>query len=161
MTTVASQCRTYIVFRNALFAQGVRSMLERDSGVQIVGMENDLARATTALRALQPEVILVEEAMGCEITWPFLEAAADSRIVTFSLHHAYATVYDSRRIATGAPADLVKAIQGVPALEESPDVRSDSRGATASAVDGLTSDKGNDADRTDPVFQPEAGKGKD
>jgi DNA-binding NarL/FixJ family response regulator len=161
MMTVASPCRTYIVYRNGLFAQGVRSILEHESGVQIVGMENDLTRATTALRALQPEVILVEEDMGCEITWPFLEAATDSRIVTFSLHHAYATVYDPRRIAAGAPADLVKAIQGVPALEELPDARTDSREATASTADRLTADKGNNADRIGPVSQPEPGNGKD
>jgi len=108
-----SPCRTYIVYRNALFAQGVRSVLERESGVQIVGMEDDLTRATTALRALQPDVILVEEPMNHVVTWPFLEAATASRIVTFSLTHAYATVYDPHRMAATEPADLLKAIQGV------------------------------------------------
>jgi len=104
--------RTYIVYRNALFAQGVRSVLERESAVQIVGMEHDVAKATKAVRALHPEVILLEEPMDSGVSWPFLEWAAASRIVTFSLDHAYATVYDPHRTAAGDPVDLVKAIQG-------------------------------------------------
>jgi DNA-binding NarL/FixJ family response regulator len=131
MVTTASPCRTYIVYRNALFAQGVRSVLERESGVQIVGMENDLTRAAAALRDLQPEVILVEEPMESGVPWHFLEWTMASRIVTFSLDHAFATVYDPRRTAAGNPADLVKAIQGagkphIPGPEKAPGV-----GATA------------------------------
>jgi len=112
MVTTASPCRTYIVYRNALFAQGVRSVLEGESGVQIVGMENDLTRAAIALRALQPEAILLEEPMESAVPWAFLEGARASRIVTFSLNHAHATVYDPHRTAVGDPVDLAKAIQG-------------------------------------------------
>jgi hypothetical protein len=161
MMTTASPCRTYIVYRNALFAQGVRSVLERESGVKIVGMENDLTRATVALRALQPEVILLEESIESGVPWHFLEWAMASRIVTFSLDHAYATVYDPRRTAAGNPADLVKAIQGTRAWEELPDARPDSSGAIASTADPLTEDKGSDSDRKDSEFQPEAVKGQE
>ena len=87
-------------------------MLERESGVQVVGMENDMTRAAKAVRDLHPEVILVEEPTESGVAWPFLEWAAQSRIVTFSLHHSYATAYNPRRTAAGDPIDLVKAIQG-------------------------------------------------
>lgn len=107
-----SPCRTYIVYRNALFAQGVRSVLERESAVQIVGMEDDITKADKAVRALHPEVILMEEPMGSGVSCPFLEWAAASRIVTFSLNHAYATVYDPHHTPAADTADLVKAIQG-------------------------------------------------
>jgi DNA-binding NarL/FixJ family response regulator len=100
------------VYRNALFAQGVRSVLDRESAVQIVGMEDDVAKATKAVRTLHPEVILVEEPMESGVAWPFLEWANASRIVTFSLNHAYATVYNPHRTAAADPVDLVKAIQG-------------------------------------------------
>ncbi len=108
----ASPCRTYIIYRHALFAEGVRSMLERESGVQIVGMENEMTRATKAVRDLRPEVILVEEPTESGVAWPFLEWATESRVVTFSLNHPYATAYNPRRTAAGEPLDLVKAIQG-------------------------------------------------
>ena len=153
-----SPCRTYIVYCNALFAQGVRSVLERESAVQIVGMENDMAKASKAVRALHPDVILMEEPIDTGVSWPFLEWAAASRIVTFSLNHAYATVYDPHRTAAGDPADLVRAIQGNEASEELPDARPDSSGATASTTDRLTEGKGSDSDRKDTVFQPEAVK---
>lgn len=100
------------MYRHALFAQGVRSMIERESGVQIVGMENDLTRAAVAVRTLQPEVILVEETMDLGEAWAFLEATAACRFVTVSLSHAHATVYDRRRTGAASPSDLVEAILG-------------------------------------------------
>jgi chemotaxis response regulator CheB len=54
-------CRIYIVYRHALFAQGVRSVLESQPAVRIVGMDDDVARATSAIGAEQPDVILLEE----------------------------------------------------------------------------------------------------
>jgi chemotaxis response regulator CheB len=141
------------VYRYALFAQGVRSVLARESGVQIVGMENDMARAMKAVRALQPEVILVEEPMHSEITWPFLEAAATSRIVTFSLHHAFATVYNHHRAAAADPSDLVKAIQGARAWDEPQESSSEPQGGTVSVAD-------RHANGIDPVSQAQPFKGK-
>ncbi len=107
---VGSPCRTYIVYRHELFAQGVRSVLAQQCGVQIVGMENDAARATKAVHTLRPEVILVEEPQESGVAWPILEWAADSRIVTFSIQHDYATVYHPHRTAAGDPVDLLRAI---------------------------------------------------
>lgn len=107
-----SACRTFIVYRSGLFARGVRSILEEQHGVQIVGMEKEVARAVKAVRSLQPEVILIEEPTKAERTWSFLPLTSWGRIVTLSLDHTYVTVYDHHRIAARGPADLVKAIQG-------------------------------------------------
>jgi hypothetical protein len=96
---VPSPCRTYIVYRHELFAQGVRGVLAQQGGVKIVGMESDMARATRAVHALRPEVILVEEPTESGVAWPFLKWAAASRIVTLSLQHAHATVYHPHRTA--------------------------------------------------------------
>jgi len=153
-----SPCRTYIVYRNALFAQGVRSVLEGESAVQIVGMADDLAKATAAVRALNPEVILMEEPMESGVAWPFLEWANASRIVTFSLHHAHATVYDSHRAAADDTSDLVQAIQGTQALEEVPDARTDARAAMASTPDRLTADEPSQSGRIDPASPPESSR---
>lgn len=110
----ATPCRTYILYRHALFAQGVRSMLEQRRDVKIVGLANDLAKAATAVRSAQPDVILVEESLDCREIWPFLEAAGAIRIVTVSLSHTDATVYDPRRAPAASPSDLVEAILGRP-----------------------------------------------
>ena len=87
-------------------------MLERDKSVQIVGMQSNVAKALQAVRSLRPEVILVEEPTEHWGKWPFLQLAAAGRIVTLSLDHDYATVYDEHRVAAADPADLVKAIRG-------------------------------------------------
>jgi DNA-binding NarL/FixJ family response regulator len=154
----AAPCRIYIVYRNALFAQGVRSLLAQESGVQIVGMERDMALAINAVRSLQPEVILIEEPIHSEIRWPFLEVASTSRIVTFSLHHAFATVYDHYRTGAADTEALVKAIRGARESERSQDSRFDPGGGMVSVADRITSDEGGHSDTVDPVSQPSASR---
>jgi hypothetical protein len=115
MMIAASACRTYIVYHHGLFAQGMRSVLEAQRAVQIVGMESDVGKALKAVQSLQPEVIIVEEATGKHQPMhlgAFLNGATGGRVVTLSLDHAAATVYQRNRIAATDPADLVRAIQG-------------------------------------------------
>ena len=109
-------CRTYIVYHHGLFAQGVRSILENRRAVQVVGMESDAVRALKAVRSLKPEVVIVEESPKKYEPMrlrPFLECASACRVVTLSLDHVYATVYNQQRIPASDPAQLVKAIRGV------------------------------------------------
>jgi len=42
----------------------------------------------------------------------FLNCAIGGRVVTLSLDHSFATVYDRRRVAATDPTDLVEAIRG-------------------------------------------------
>jgi chemotaxis response regulator CheB len=116
MMAAASPCRTYIVYHHGLFAQGVRSVLETQRGVQIVGMGSDVVKALKAVESLKPEVIIVEECTGKHQRMrlgAFLNGSTGGRVVTLSLDHEFATVYDRHRVAANDPADLVKAIQGV------------------------------------------------
>jgi chemotaxis response regulator CheB len=116
MMTAASPCRTYIVYHHGLFAQGVRSVLETRRAVQIVGMESDVAKALKAVQSLQPEVVIVEESTGKHQPMrlgALLHSASAGRVVTLSLDHDFATVYDRHRVEANDPADLVRAIQGV------------------------------------------------
>ena len=112
MKTSASPCRTYIVYRHGLFAQGLRRVLEKQGGVQIVGMETNVPKALKAVRYLRPESILVEESTQKDARWPFFQFAAAGRVITLSLEHAFATVHDQHRVRASDPADLVKAIRG-------------------------------------------------
>jgi chemotaxis response regulator CheB len=113
--SAVSPCRTYIAYRHALFSQGVRSILEERRTVQIVGMESDFAKALKAVRFLRPEVVIVEESTKRRQPMrlaAFLHSADASRVVTLSLDHSFATVYQRHRVAAADPADLVKAILG-------------------------------------------------
>jgi len=142
--TPSSPCRTYIVYHHGLFAQGVRSILEEQRGVKVVGMESDMAKALRAVQSLQPEVIIVEECTGKHPPMrlgAFLHGATGGRVVTLSLDHDFATVYQRNRMPATNPADLAKAVQGV----------------GKSRIPG--------PDRPDPkasmFFQPEAGRNGD
>jgi DNA-binding NarL/FixJ family response regulator len=116
MISADSPSRTYIVYRHGLFAQGVRSILEARRTVKIVGMVDDAEKALKAIRALRPDVVIMEEPAGTGekvCVEPFLTGATAGRVVTLSLDHGFATVYDRRRVTATGPADLVKAIRGV------------------------------------------------
>ena len=111
------RCRIYIVFHHALFAQGIRSLLQGRRAMQVVGMESDPAKALEAVGSLQPEVIIVEES-DAGIQSPTLAAILQrhpaGRVVALDLDHNFATVYDRHRVVTTQPADLVRAIRGFP-----------------------------------------------
>ena len=116
-------CRTYIVYENGLFAQGVRSVLEEQCAVKVVGMESDVAKALKAVRSLQPEVIIVEECTGAHQRMrlgALLHSAAAGRVVTLSLNHAFATVYQRNRVPATGLGELVRVVRGV-AKQEIPD----------------------------------------
>jgi hypothetical protein len=153
-------CRTYILYRHALFAHGVRSLLEQALSVQVVGMESDMGEARKALRTLRPEVILVEESGEPGETWPLFELAAAGRIVTFSINHAYATVYDHHRSLATEPADLVQAIRGARAWETPQDSCADPRGGMASTADRPLSSGEPSPHGSDPGFPSAAFKRK-
>jgi hypothetical protein len=129
-------CRTFIVYHHGLFAQGLRSILEDRSAVKIVGMECDVAKALKAVRALQPEVIIVEECTGKHQPMrlgAFLHSAGAGRVVTLSLDHGFATVYQRTRVPATDLGLLTKAIQGGSTPPPAPD--SDrQRGAAASSA---------------------------
>jgi hypothetical protein len=115
MVTPASPCRAYIVYHHWLFARGLRSILETRRAVQIVGMESDVTRALTAVQSLNPEVIIVEESARRHQPMrlgAFLHSATGGRVVSLSLDHAFATVYQRNRMTTTDPGDLVKAVLG-------------------------------------------------
>jgi chemotaxis response regulator CheB len=116
MMTAASPCRTYIVYHHGLFAQGVRSVLEARGAIEIVGMESDVGKALKAVQSLRPEVIIVEECTGTHQRMrlgALMHSAGSGRVVTLSLDHEFATVYQRKRITATDPAELVQAIQGV------------------------------------------------
>jgi len=108
-------CRTYIVYRDALFAQGMRSLLEWGQAAAVVGMETNVVKALTAIRALRPEVVIVQESTkGGQPSGlgMFLRQAVAPRVVVLSLEHEYATVYENSRISTQSPAEFASAIRG-------------------------------------------------
>jgi chemotaxis response regulator CheB len=109
-------CRTYIVYHHGLFAQGMRCVLEEKCGIEVVGMESDVTKALKAVQSLKPGVIIVEESTGKHQPMrlgAFMHSAGSGRVVTLSLEHEFATVYQRDRIPTTDVGELVRVIQGL------------------------------------------------
>jgi DNA-binding NarL/FixJ family response regulator len=116
MVTPVAPCRAFIVYRNRLFAEGVRSVLAKRRTVQIVGMARNVTTALKAVQSLQPDVIIMEESAPGKKTdrlEALLDGAVAGRVVRVSLDHYHATVYHRQHVASANAADLVKAIRGV------------------------------------------------
>lgn len=152
-------CRTYIVYENGLFAQGVRNVLEEQCGVKVVGMESDMAKALKAVRSLQPEVIVVEECTGAHQRMrlgALLHSATAGRVVTLSLDHAFATVYQRNRIPATDLSELVGAIKGVAKQEiPGPDQPLGNVATTNLFESGLRSDDDRADHRTTGAAHPD------
>ena len=116
----APPSRIYIVYQDGLFAQGMRSLLECRDLAEIVGIESDTAKALVAMRALKPEVVIVEESSDTDrpsgLVAAFVEEAVAPRIVSLSLSRDYATVYESTRVPTRSPDEFARAVHGDRAL---------------------------------------------
>ena len=153
-------CRTYIVYENGLFAQGVRSVLEEQCAVKVVGMESDVAKALKAVRSLQPEVIIVEECTGAHQRMrlgALLHSAAAGRVVTLSLDHAFATVYQRNRIPATDLGELVRVVKGVAKQEIPGPDQHPGRVARADLLDsGLASDDDRADHKTTGAAHPDA-----
>ncbi|MBI4537666.1 MAG: hypothetical protein HY712_06890 [candidate division NC10 bacterium] len=128
----ASLARIYIVNRDGLFAQGLRSLLESRHAAEIVGMESDIAKALAAVRALKPEVVIMQESSesgrpsGLE---SFLEEGVAPRIVRMSLERDFGTVCEICRLPASSPAEFAEAIRGARVKEPRP---GDSKSPTTS-----------------------------
>ena len=162
MISADSPCRTYIVYRHGLFAQGVRSILEERRTVKIVGMVDDAEKALKAVRALRPDVIIMEEPAGnCEqgCVGTFLTHATAGRVVTLSLEDSFATVYDRRRVTATGHAELVKVILKVGKSHSSGPDQHPEKGAMAGLFESGPRnhhDKADHESRVRRIRKPEA-----
>ena len=123
MVTPVAPCRVFIVYRNGLFAEGVRSVLAKRRTVQVVGMQRSVAKALKAVEALRPDVIIMEESVPEKKTdrlEALLDGAVAGRVVRLSLDHYHATVYHHQHVKAANAADLVKAIRGVARVRRFP-----------------------------------------
>lgn len=58
--------RVLVVDDHALFAEGLRLLLERDPRMRVVGIAASVAEATTFAREMRPDVILMDQCLGDE-----------------------------------------------------------------------------------------------
>lgn len=115
-TLAMPMSRVFILYSHGLFARGVQSLLSRDIQVEVVGMEKDDQQALEKIKALNPDVILVDS--GATHTDPCLtiseifQEVPGARVISLSLQENGIDIYDKHRIVACGPDDLVRAIRG-------------------------------------------------
>jgi len=122
-----SRSRVFILYSNGLFAQGVRSLLQHEAGVEVVGMERDDPPAVDAIRRLRPDVVLVDSTAlpggGCEtLSWIFQEVP-EARVITLDLRGNGIDIYDKQRIVAAGPGDLLRLLRRQERADPGPEVQ--------------------------------------
>lgn len=98
-----------IVYEHALFAHGVKGLLERDPGLRIVAMLERPAAALATLGRQKPEVVIIEGNGGMAI----LESLDGAIGVAISLRGVDATIFTGVPIRVSGPAELAGAIRSI------------------------------------------------
>jgi DNA-binding NarL/FixJ family response regulator len=118
--------RVLLVDDHELLRAGLRSRLEHESGIEVVGEAESGERAVVLARALQPDLVLLDLLLprrnGFEAIPEILDVAPDARVIVVSSQTAASSV--RRALTAGAAGylpkrasdrELVEAIQQVSA----------------------------------------------
>jgi DNA-binding NarL/FixJ family response regulator len=95
---------------HTLFREGVRSLLERTAGIEVVGEYGDGREALEGIESLRPDVALLDITMpglnGLEVAVRGMRASPGTRIVLLSMHANEA--YVSQALRAGVAGYLLK-----------------------------------------------------
>ena len=107
--------RVYVIWTYPLFHESLRLLLNHP-GIEWVGATSDHEAALSHVANLRPDIILMEEVEGSDIsaeTVKLLECSSmDVRIIRLSLANNELTIYHREQRNMGQAEDLLKLIQG-------------------------------------------------
>jgi DNA-binding NarL/FixJ family response regulator len=111
---MADPIRILLVDDQRLMREGLRILLELESGLEIVGEAEDGQAGLDAYEALQPDVVLMDVRMpgmdGVEATWRLRERWPDARVVILTTFDDDEYVFEGLR--AGAMGYLLKDVSG-------------------------------------------------
>jgi DNA-binding NarL/FixJ family response regulator len=106
----SSPVRIILADDHTLVRAGIRALLEKLSGVQVVGEADDGREVLKLVATLRPDVVLIDIAMpglnGLEATARLAKEFPDVRVIILSMHHNEEYVW--RALEAGANGYLLK-----------------------------------------------------
>jgi DNA-binding NarL/FixJ family response regulator len=113
--TMRESRRVFIVYSHALFAEGVNSLLGKEDGLTVVGMDNNLKRAVERINTIEPEVVVIDgEHTDAELINAMagvLATRPGTTIINVSLSDNNATVFRTSHVPIKQTEDLIQAIK--------------------------------------------------
>ncbi|MBI4635792.1 MAG: response regulator transcription factor [Candidatus Rokubacteria bacterium] len=101
--------RVCIVYEHALFAHGIKGLLEQQKTLRMVGMIERAHLALRELKRLKPDVVVVEGDGGMTI----LESLEGVMGVAVNLRGDDATIFTGLPIRVSGPEELADAIRAI------------------------------------------------
>ena len=105
--------KVFILYDHPLFGLGLERLLEQERGIEVVGAAARSQNPLEQIRALRPDVVMVEGAepsLGPSL-WDVLKEDLPGRVISVDLDEDQATVYTTRRLPAAQVEDLVKAVR--------------------------------------------------
>ncbi len=124
--------RVFMLSHLPLFSAGVQTLLCREPGVEIVGLETDVERAIKAINVLKPDVVILDNDLQPGSLTPLalrLLEETQSKVIGLSLHSNTLYIYHKEKRVAHDIGDLMEAIKNNPPNEppHSPAVQKRSR----------------------------------
>jgi chemotaxis response regulator CheB len=121
---VKKMTNVFIISKNLMFGDGLKSLLSQSTRVKIVGQETNIDRAIEQVKKIQPDVIILDSEDAVHaltlMLRRVLQPQSTIKVIGLNLHsndlYTYQTSY---RIARG-PEDLVELIQNEPEFDSTP-----------------------------------------
>ena len=89
-TGAQAPCRALIVDDHLVVLQGIRSALQAEPGIEIVGQATGGMEALEQIEALHPDLVIMDISMkgitGLEVTRRLRKMTPDTRVIIFSMH---------------------------------------------------------------------------
>lgn len=107
-------CTVFILYSHSLFARGLKELLQQEEGVNVMGIEARGEEAFSHIRALNPDVIIVEakerESEPEMLLSRFLHEHLQARVVLLNLEDNSCILYSGRRCTADSVEDLIKCV---------------------------------------------------
>ena len=115
--------RIFVLSSQSLFIRGVEILLRQDTGMELIGEETDVDRAIARIKALCPDVVLVEQEPPARDPVPvvmrILDELPGAKIVGLNLSDNTVRVYQGEQRIARDIGDLVQVIENGPCRDES------------------------------------------